>query len=293
MKELIKKIYYSLFPQSYPEGTRIRLGYIFHTEALYEKKPFDDMLGFLSSYRKLTGKKALATLMSGANPRVSDGIREHSTKKEFLDRLHAISEEADTGFHGHYVFDNERYKEREFQMRGSRYDMALIEKGMDEELSWFGDNGMKIGPYYSSGWWFHAKEMPALLAKKGFKLDASVSYAPAFRQSFSYSFFRDHGVAAGEPALVSSSQGEVLYVQNLIGCHNTPFPEDFVRHTASLLRGSALKEIYAFVHSHDYDLNPEFALRTIEFLMKKSVEFVSSEELLALKEKARRIRIDA
>ena len=57
-----------------PPG-QIRLGYIFHTEQIYDQNLFTQLLEFCESYRKITGKPPICTLMSGVNPLVVEGMK--------------------------------------------------------------------------------------------------------------------------------------------------------------------------------------------------------------------------
>lgn len=286
LKDALKSAYYTMKPQTLPPGVTLSLGYTFHTEALYVEDHFRTMLEFLRAYTNLTGKVALATVMSGANPRVRDGARKASVSDEQLaERMKQIGEYSELGFHGHYAFDPEKYSELPMQIRGGCYSMEAIRPQIEAELAWFRKHGVTVGPYYSGGWWFQAPELFSHLAERGFELDASVSYSRWFRQANTYPWFRAAGVAPGEPVVIAD---KMLAVQNLLGCHETRFPDDFIRLLRASL-GESPRKAWAFVHSHDFDLKPGFALRALERLLNHGIEFKAAKDFLQLRDTARKL----
>lgn len=288
IKNLAKQAAYSIFPQELPKGLKLNIAYTFHTESLFEDAYFLPFIQFLRDYRSLTGKKALATLMSGANPRVRDGAKGRGMgDRELADRMLKVGELAELGFHGHYAFEPERYRETPMQIRGGLYDIASIEKQIDAELEWFKRMGLELGPFYSGGWWFQAPELYALLAERGFKLDASVSYSPWFRQANTYFWFQLAKVLPGEAVIVLD---KIAAVQNLIGCHDTPFPDDFIRHLRKII-GRETGLVSAFVHSHDFDLKPVFALRALERIRREGASFCEASDFLSRWDDFRRISL--
>lgn len=282
---LSKSAIYKLWKPKLSTKRKHHFAYIFHTESLHNPKHFEMMLQFLQDYTQLTGKRALATLMSGAHPRIIAGMAEQKTSELLLvDRMQQIGRFADLGYHGHYAFVPEKFSDVTQQIKGVVFDLKKIEAQIEVELTWFKRNEISIGPYYSAGWWFQSPWLYPVLAKKGFQLDASISYSPWLRQINSYAWFKKNNIKSGEPVLID---GSILNIQNILGCHNTKYPDDFIRNANALWDHS--EDVYNFMHSHDFDLHPEYTLNTLSSLKKQGAKFLDVKELLLLKEKAKSI----
>lgn len=279
-----KKLIYSIQDPALPE-VEMNFAYIFHVESIFSETVYKNFYSFLQSYSSMTGQKCLLTLMSGANPRVRQGIQRESDETTFLGRIERLAEIADLGFHGHYYFDEPSFSNPLSQMKGVNFHFPSIVGQVQNELDWFSKNGIKIGPYYSAGWWFQSVKLLDHLCDLGFTMDASFSLAPWFRNNNSFQLLSKNQIKAGEIFLVRE---KMLCVQNLIGCHNTPFPQDFVRNAKKVFDDFGIPpKVHSFIHSHDYDLCARYTLDTIEHLMKKGVNFVSAEFFEKNRAKAR------
>jgi hypothetical protein len=288
-RNALKSLYYAIKPPQLTKANSLQLGYVFHTEMIFEKKYFETMLHFLPRYQELTGCRAIATLMSGKNPRVRDGIRNAGiTEKEFVSRLLKIGEYATLGYHGHFVHSPEHYKEFSQQIRGAGYDMAPIKIQIQAELDWFCEKRIKIGPYYSGGWWFHAPELYEELVRQGFQFDFSQSFAPWYRSPVIYPILQAKQVLCGEPLALHLASSKMYLVQNLVGCHNTIFPEDFIRNMQRLLKNGFQNPV-AVVNSHDFDLQEENTLAALEKVKHLGARFFDETTLASLVQGARSI----
>ncbi len=278
-RNLAKKIFYAINPPRLEQAKDLTLGYVFHTEMIYEKKYFDALMDFLPRYTALTGARAIATLMSGRNPRVRDGIKSAGISElEFASRLAKIGEVAELGFHGHYVLEAEEYKTFSKQIRGAVYEMEVITNQLKNELAWFEEFKIKLGPYYSAGWWFHSLELYQELALRGFRYDFSQSFSPWFRSPVIYPILKEMGLHCGERVELDFGKAKIQLIQNLVGCHNTKFSEDFIRHMKALLNGGSDTPV-AVVHSHDFDLQVENSLHALADIKKLGANFFSGTDL--------------
>ncbi len=103
-----------------------------------------------------------------------------------------------------------------------------------------------------------------MLIERGFKLDFTFSHSRWFRSDFSYMLLESNQVPPGAPFVIHRGDRELLCVQMLIGCHQTPFVDDFRRNLASLL--GPQRAVRGVVGSHDYDLDAVNTLRALRAL---------------------------
>jgi hypothetical protein len=282
MKNLAKKILYTLYTPKLPVG-RIQLGYIFHTEQIYDQKLFTQLLSFCESYQKITGKRPICTLMTGVNPLVAEGMKNHRVSaQEYVLRARQLSEVSTLGYHGHFWSDVSKLHDAASQIKGRRSIEPALKTQFENDLQWFKSNGLNHNGIYSGGWWFMSEQVQKLLVQHGFSLDFTFSKAPYFRNPYSQDLMQKNQIRIGE---VCRIEEQLLCIQNFIGCHTTPYIEDFYRNMRKLLAedGQPDSPIHGVVNSHDYDLDVVNTLKCIEALKKDpSVEFCDVQDFQAL-----------
>ena len=275
-----KSVIYAVRPESFPEGFRLRLGYVFHTEAVFQKSIFDRHLAFLKSFASLTGTKPICTVMTPANARTRRGMNSHGVSDGvFVDRVRSLAEYSTLGYHGHFYFSEKDYRMPEAEIRCNNYLDSVVREQFSREVAWFDENGLSHGGIYAAGWWFMNAPMQRILMENAFDLDFSFSKSPWFHNPYSHELMRAHGISTGEPFRVRWSGREIFCVQNLVGCHTTPFPDDFFR-SLRTLRDSESSQWLAVTNSHDFDLDVKNRLNCLEALLKSgSVEFMSASAI--------------
>ena len=287
MKNLSKKLIYTFYRPKLPE-TRLHLGYIFHTEKIFDQKLFSKLLQFCESYQRITGKKPICTLMSGVNPLVLEGMKAHAVSPAlYVERARQLSRVSTLGYHGHFWSDLRNLEEPSSQIKGRRPSEPALAIQFENDLHWFKSNGLDHNGIYSGGWWFMSEQVHELLIKSGFVLDFTFSHAPYFRNPYSHQIMQTHQIRAGEVCRV---ENQLFCIQNFIGCHTTPFVEDFYRNMRKLLTndGQTKSPSYGVVNSHDYDLDLENTLMCIESLRaNSSVEFWGAEDFRSLTDQKR------
>jgi hypothetical protein len=291
MKNLSKKLIYTFYKPKLPE-TRLHLGYIFHTEQIFDQRLFAQLLELCESYRRITGKKAICTLMSGVNPLVVEGMKAHAVSPSlYVERARQLGAVSTLGYHGHFWSDLRRLHEPSSQIKGLRPLEPALTTQFKNDLHWFKTNGLDHNGIYSGGWWFMSEQVHELLIQTGFVLDFTFSKAPCFRNPYSQQIMQTHQIRAGE---ICQVEKRLFCVQNFIGCHTTPFVEDFYRNMRKLLTrdGQFESPTYGVVNSHDYDLDLKNTLMCIETLKKDSpkkisVEFWGAEDFRSMTDRKR------
>jgi hypothetical protein len=281
-KNIAKKILYTLYTPKLPESL-IQLGYIFHTEQIYDQKLFAQLLGFCESYQKITGKNPICTLMTGVNPLVAEGMKSNGVSaQEYVFRARKLSEVSTLGYHGHFWSDTSKLQDPASQIKGRRSVEPALKTQFENDLQWFKSNELSHNGLYSGGWWFMNEQVQKLLIQYGFSVDFTFSKAPYFRNSYSLDLMKKNQIRIGEACRIES---QLLCIQNFIGCHTTPFIGDFYRNMRKLLmqEGKLDSPIQGVVNSHDYDLDVENTLKCIEALKKdSSVEFCDAQDFQSL-----------
>ena len=103
MNSLIKKIYYTLVRPELTKDYTLSLGFIFHTERIYDAAVFSRLLTFCKEYQAITGKRALCTIMPPVSLRGNDEMQKASVLENvFIENLKTLQTVADLGFHGHF-----------------------------------------------------------------------------------------------------------------------------------------------------------------------------------------------
>lgn len=293
-RTLAKRGYYGLHSPRLTHAS-YALGYVFHTERVYDDALFEQLMRFCRRYRELTGARAMCALISPANP-CQRAQAERIGQHRYAARFRQLAEVADLGYHGHYWYRGEpvvgRPGDRWFElslgqvdefsgMRHQEFHGPSFRAQIEEDLRWFEDHDIALEPFYCAGWWVLHEIILEELARRGFQTDFSFSRSPWFRNIFSHALMGEHSIEAGQPFRLRISQGPIGCVQNLIGCHSSPLIEDFVRNLNELTR-ERQGEVLGVLNSHDYDLDFENTLRCLRALTEQDrVRFLGYEALAA------------
>lgn len=265
LKNLAKSVLYQVSPPSLPSDLRLEVFYVFHTEQIFNDEIFARLLSFCQRYSHLTGSRALSCTMSAVSPGVEAGLlRYRISPQEYADRVREIEKVADLGYHGHFWKDARLDIQNE--IKGDVRDRESVSLQMNKDLNWFAENGLNHNGAYAAGWWYMNEDIIQLLLENKFKYDFSFSMSPWFRKEFSKKLMAERKIRVGESFQVNQGAQSLLCTQYLIGCHQTPFPQCFVRNLNSLLDQGAGSLVEGAVGAHDYDLDLENTLRCIEFL---------------------------
>ena len=294
MSAFIKKLYYTLVEPDLKKGYTLVLGFIFHTEKIYDEDTFNRLLTFCKEYHTLTGQRALCTIMPPVSFRVKDEMqRAAATEIKFVENLKTLQIVADLGFHGHFWQSMQHsFESIDNQIRNSTYQPAhdgLIKEQFKDQITWVQRTPVAITKTYAAGWWFTHRIIMQQQLLNDLEYDFSFSRIPWSSGTWGKSVMQKHQVAFGEPFAVELPEGKITCVQTVMGTPNTPYPQDFIRIVNSLLE-PANKTVLGMVTTHDYDLagdNLKFALELIRHLKaKKYIQFFSIDDLpVALRER--------
>jgi len=293
MKNLAKQVVYSLLFNNALKDRAMTFGYVFHTEEIFDKSVFDKLLYFCREYQKLTNAKPICALMTPMNPRVREWMRIHNVSMdEFSGRVRLLSEHAVIGYHGHFWFRPDEFKNGAAEIRCGNFLRSTVEAQVREEVQWFEAMNIHHNHVYAPGWWVMNAELLAILRMNGFAVDLSFSKSLWFYNTYSHMIMKRHRIRTGEPFLLKTRYGDVTCIQNFIGCHGTAFPKDFDRNLSYLLDPD-YREVIGVVNAHDYDLRRdgfiENTLNCLSHLQKRyKANIVSYDNLVA---QARRLAV--
>ncbi len=288
VKNLLKKIYYKFHPPELKSGYQLALGFLFHTERIYSTPIFKALLTFCQHYKNTTGKKPLCAVMSPTNKRLQDEMNTAGfSLADFKDRLEELSKYVDIGYHGHFWrnendFDNLHNQIREVSY--TQHDDVLIYQQFEQDYSWLAEQHF-TKPYYAAGWWFMNTSVVSKLIEEKIEADFSYTKLRWVSNSHCKTFLEDHQVRFGEPFRISGNNAIITCVQTLMGCPNSPFPQDIIRLFNTYL--DEYQSPMGMLATHDYNLvegnNLEYNKQMISYLQNlKNVFLHSASELAAL-----------
>ena len=282
MKHLLKSVYYALKPEELHPGMRLRMGYIFHTEAIHDPTYWPMLRRFCREYKLVTEVEPICAIMTPENARIAKQM--HSlglTHDEYAARVRELETMAIIGHHGHYYKDPVAHTAEESEIRGDNYSREPLVEQFYSDLNWFREQGIDHNGLYAGGWWFMHPDLVALLIKENYRVDFTFTYSPVFGHAWSKSVMQRGGVRFGEPFRLATDGGSIAVIPNLIGCHNTPFVQDFHRHMNALF-DPEWPEVTGVVNTHDFNLdtNYEYTFKVLRFLASQpNVEFWGREKL--------------
>ncbi|AMM51673.1 hypothetical protein TH61_11465 [Rufibacter sp. DG15C] len=282
MKILLKKAWYKIIPYKIPDTYSFNLGYVFHTEMVFDDNIFKNLLFFCKEYEIITGKKPICTVMSGVNPKVIDGMQKNNcNSNQLADRYKELSKLATIGYHGHFYLNTTHFKRHESEIRSNNFSKLHVSHQVEKDLEWFYKNNLQHNGIYAGGWWFTNKDLIEILIKLGFKYDFSFSKHIYFRNQFSHDLMLRNSIKTGQPfELNIKNTGSIKEIQNLIGAPATPFYDDYKRHTLNILDKNQ-PTVTGVLNSHDYDLDATNTLHLFNFLSKeKNVNFFDAKDIL-------------
>ncbi|MBG8555500.1 hypothetical protein [Hymenobacter guriensis] len=281
MKAAVKSLFYKVRPYKIPQQYNFHLGYIFHTENVFDQALFSKLLSFCQEYYSITGKRPICTVMAGTSPKVAAGCAEHKCSDEMLAaRYHQLASVATLGYHGHFYLNPALYHRFESEIRSNNFITAPLETQFSRDLDWFKKHNLNHNGLYAGGWWFMNSQLIELLMNAGFKFDFSFSKSSFFRNQYSHKLIQENSINTGQSFKIVKGDTTLYEIQNLIGAHTTPFVDDFYRVLSGLLTPSQL-EVVGVLNSHDYDLDYKNTLMIIrDAAAQKSVRFFDAEDLL-------------
>jgi hypothetical protein len=283
IKDLLKKLLYATANFRLDEEIIVNLGYCFHTEHIYNKKTFETLISFCKLYFQITNSKPVCTVMTPPNPRVMKGMKEHHCSNEiYVERVTQLSTYAHIGFHGHFWGDPQQFHNSKFDIKGNNknYELFSLREQFQSQVNWFRENNLDHNQTYAAGWWFINNDILKLLSEEGIRFDYSFSKSIHFRNPYSFELMQKNNIKCGEPFnTIHHAHHKILHIQNFIGCHTSPYFEDFVRNFNKITDADYFN-LYGVVNSHDYDLQYDYTVSCIEKLAAlKNIRFQSHKEM--------------
>ncbi|MFY2763018.1 hypothetical protein [Arenimonas sp. MALMAid1274] len=257
--------------------SRTRFIPVLHVERLQDDSSFARTLAFAEGYLGATGERALLTVITPMAPMLAMELKAAGLSEDFYrERIGSLARFADIGLHGHYL------REPSSPIRPVHNywnEASIIAAQIELERDWLERRGLMTHRAYSAGWWHLDAGLVKTLAALGFRMDFSSSTA-RFNDSpgavRSERFRRSpvifaHPDAPGILAVWAvSSLGDSAARSFVVRRALTAFPKLLFRKEESFLS----------LYSHDWDLNVEGALKTVETLKAHGAGFVSLQGLL-------------
>ncbi len=283
MKDLIKKIYYKFSEEAQLLAYTINLGYVFHVEKVYSDDIFEKLILFCKEFQKLTNTKPICAIIPPTNLLLKMQMSNTGfSEKEFISRIHKLSDYATIGYHGHFYLAGKIGDCNAIHCNS--FNQADLIEQFSRDVKWFEQNSISHNHIYTGGWWFINEEVIKLLIKHKFKYDFSFSQAKFFYNQFSNAFMKKNNIQPGESfnIFIGNEKEKLLCIQNFIAMHTTKFPQDFDRNMKSLLNKNYKENITGVVNSHDYDLNIPYTIKCIKYQINiNKVKFIPFEQLIA------------
>ena len=208
MRRFLKTIYYALKSEQLHPSMSLKMGYVFHTEAIQDSTTWTLLKAFCREYRDLTGVEPVCTIMTPMNARIAREMSEAGVSHdEYLSRVQELETLAILGHHGHYYRDPADYGNESGEIRGDNYAAEPVARQFLEDLSWFRENGIDHNGLYAGGWWFTHADLTELLVGQGYCVDFSFTHSPVFGHAWSRSLLREGGIRFGEPFRLAARGG--------------------------------------------------------------------------------------
>ncbi|MBU0478217.1 hypothetical protein KKC91_06590 [bacterium] len=244
---------------SFPEIQRkkpININFVFHTEAIANKRIFDKLMDFCKKFFDYTHAKLTLCITTPYCPQTQYQLEKFNvTTGEYGKRVKEISKFTEIGYHGHF-FTPLSNKRALAPINHLNYNFQLIKEQMEKEIFWLKKES--ITPItYVAGWWFLTDDIIKQLEDFGIRVDCSIRRNHT--NSFGEKFIDDSKIPRrGEPFILSSSK-RIIEIQSIF------YPIHHPRLTLNMLKNvmdfRADKELFLVFPSHEgelLDFNREF-----------------------------------
>lgn len=253
---------------------------VLHVEQLDHEACFDNLLEYVSAYQNITGKRAVATVMTPISPLTAARLEvSRFDPKEYARRIAEVGRVAIIGQHGHFVRPAPDDEIR--PMHASFFDADAIERQIRFEGEWLTERGL-MDPQrkiYTAGWWFMNSWLQQLLIRLGYRHDFSISLS---KHSYSHAAWIEQRRSGGRGGAIRFDGSTMTGAAALSGAAGAGRPLlCFKRLVAEgLLRsGAGAATKYLTFYGHDYDLPPAEAIAAAQALSDLGFGFFEPEEL--------------
>ena len=246
---------------------------VLHVERLDDDGSFQNVMRFAKDYLDRTQKKAVMTVITPEAPLLKRQLANSGFSAEkYEERIRHLASISDVGLHGHFT----RLGEPNAPVHNYWSESSLVAEQLAREIAWLEERGLMRHRAYSAGWWYLDQSVIESLQKLGFSFDFSCS---STQYGHSPVASRLNVRPGSVPFAFYGEEGTVAYVPALSGfCGSVA--RSFVPRRALSYWGLGRVAFTAGVYSHDWDLRPEEALRTIDDLVIHGVGFVGLDELI-------------
>lgn len=263
---------------------------VMHVEQLHVEENYRKTIAFCEQYRRLTGKMVVTTVIPPISPILRKDLeRVGCSTAAYADKIRRIGECSIVGHHGHYLRPSgEGSTDRGDDIRpmhAAFFDASYIRAQMSRESEWLTSNGLMNSSekIYSAGWWFMTPALYRILDDLGYSYDFSLSLS---RDSYSHSAWMARKRWPGLRGPLPLSDGGGMLGAYAVSGFSTPRrPFAAVRRIMGEMSrragSTASQQTCLTFYSHDYDLAPDDAIRSIEQLQKVGCRFFEPRDLRA------------
>jgi len=234
---------------SFPEIHRkkpINTNFVFHTEAIANKRIFDKLMDFCKKFFDYTHAKVTLCITTPYCPQAQCLLDEFNvTIVEYEKRVRAISEVAEIGYHGHFFIDSSGT----VPINHLNYNFQLINEQMHAEFKWF--NEQEIAPItYVAGWWFLTDDIIKQLEASGIRVDCSIRRNHT--NTFGKKFIDDDKIPQrGEPFILPPSR-KIIEIQSVF--YPIHHPRLILNMLKNVMNFRTDKELFLVFPSHETEL---------------------------------------
>lgn len=281
IRNLLKRVLYTLTNYNSFRSLNVELGYVFHTEKIYDDLLFNQLLEFCEKYYAITNARPICTIIPPTNALLNKKLLSLGFSEEkFIQRVVVLSNYSTIGYHGHYYLNDEPNYYNAIHCNS--FNIDDLKAQFKRDINWFTTAQIDHNQIYAGGWWFFNKDLLSLLLLNGFKYDFTFSKATYFYNQFSNKMMNEFKIKTGESfsLKLDNEIPKIKCIQNFIGMHSTPFPEDFDRNFIKILE-EPYSQITGVVNSHDYDLDLVNTIKCVNYQKEKNnVKFISFDQLI-------------
>jgi hypothetical protein len=255
---------------------------VLHVEQLDKDSCFESLLTYLEAYRRVTGRRAVATVMTPLSPLTAARLAASGFGEEkYAERIAGVGRWAIIGQHGHYLRPAPGGELR--PMHASFFDGAAIERQIAAEADWLISRGL-MDPerkIYSAGWWFMNSWLQRTIARLGYRHDFSLSVS---QQSYSHAAWieRKRSGVLGQAIRFGHEGGQMTGAVALSATAGPGRPLICLKRLVAerlLPPGGRTSPLYLTFYGHDYDLPARDAISATARLAEMGFGFFEPEDL--------------
>ncbi|MDH3668603.1 MAG: hypothetical protein OEN23_16885 [Paracoccaceae bacterium] len=265
------------------DRSRIAFLPVLHVEQLGVEAHFDGLIRYCDGYRRITGKRPVATVLTPLSPMLTQRLSETGASADlYAQRIARLGESAIIGLHGHFVRTGRGGAIR--PMHESFFDASVIRAQIRAETNWLVERGLMDADrkIYSAGWWFMNDAIQGILEDEGYRHDYSIAAGRYCHSQAAWSERARRG-SLGHVMRADESPG-LIRATALCSASVPGRPRAAFRRLAldpALRRHRWQDGTYLTFYGHDYDLAADEGIEAVRLLHARGYAFFEPADLEA------------